>query len=363
MAASMIGGQTVCTQCGCRFCVTFWMSFDHVPHVGYDHCRDLESKSLATREDLHIILDVDPGVDDASAIVLALGLEANIEAITCVNGNTNVEKACDNVRRVLKFLNKTSTPVYEGCDEPLTGRYVDTGNYFGEDGLGNVASKYELPHRNHEKTSMNRHAALRMLEMAKAKRNLYTLVLLGPLTNAAVALKIDQHFTSYLKDMFILGGNYRAVGNVLPGAEFNFWVDPEAADVVLAKAQCPVTIVPWESSLESLLPWELYNALANICATKAQFYKDITAMQATKPCRRAEGAEFTDSSLAVLAAPPITIVPDSQKVLPQIMICQTLRCQTSVTMEVTLAQGDKVAHKQNWMKSYTQGLALQEVKV
>ncbi|XP_064468564.1 nucleoside hydrolase-like [Ornithodoros turicata] len=206
------------------------------------------------REDLHIILDVDPGVDDAIAIVLALGLGANVEAITCVNGNTNVKKACDNVRRVLKLLNKTSIPIYEGSDEPLTG-YVDTGDYFGEDAFGNVAWKYGLPDQNQENTSMNKHAAFLMLEMAKANRNLYTLVLLGPLTNPAVALKVDPQFTSYLKDIFILGGNAYGRGNVLPGAEFNFWVDPEAADVVLAKAQCPVTIVPWEASLDSLLPW------------------------------------------------------------------------------------------------------------
>ncbi|XP_064467649.1 nucleoside hydrolase-like [Ornithodoros turicata] len=286
--------------------VTVLMLLHHVALAECELCRDLKPKPLALREELHIILDVDPGVDDAIAIVLALGIEANVEAITCVNGNTNVKKACDNVRRVLKLLNKTSIPTYEGCDEPLTGQYVDTGNYFGEDAFGNASWKYELPDRNEEKTSVNKHAASQMLDMAKANQNKYTLVLLGPLTNAAVALKIDQRFTSYLKDIFILGGNVYGRGNMLPGAEFNFWVDPEAADVVLTKAQCPVTIVPWEAVLESLLPWEHYEALTNITSTNAQFFRDVTAMHSTESDRREGGAEFADT-LAVLAA----LIPES----------------------------------------------------
>ncbi|RWS18217.1 pyrimidine-specific ribonucleoside hydrolase RihB-like protein, partial [Leptotrombidium deliense] len=103
-----------------------------------------------------------------------------------------------------------------------------------------------------------------------------TILCLAPLTNLAVAHLIDKQFFEFVKELYILGGNIDALGNVTPAAEFNFCFDPEAAHITLKNSQCPVTIIPWEICFYQSLPWDRYEAMISLKGDKASFFKRIT---------------------------------------------------------------------------------------
>ncbi|KAH6932871.1 hypothetical protein HPB50_010479 [Hyalomma asiaticum] len=258
--------------------------------------------SIATN--LTLLLDVDTGVDDALAIGLALGSGADVAAITTVAGNTRLVAAQENTLRVLRVFGRTDIPVFRGADRPLDGEWNPEEHYFGDDGFGEMSAHYDVGVNAAGTAGLGDDgapAALRIIELVRARPGQLTLVLLGPLTNAAIALLVDPHFTRGLREMVILGGNRQGRGNVAPGSEFNFHTDPEAAHIVLQRVQCPVTIVPWETALLSTLPWPVYHNLVLKNGTRAQFMADVT--RHTRRCCEAgkEGFNVGDA-LAVLAA-------------------------------------------------------------
>ncbi|KAH8038397.1 hypothetical protein HPB51_001511 [Rhipicephalus microplus] len=226
--------------------------------------------------DRRLVLDVDCGVDDALALILALSLHSTVEAVTCVAGNTTVQNVVKNVRRVLAVCGRSEIPVYRGCEQPLSQPLDLADEYHGCDGLGGVSDQFacsddgDLEDEEDDGSVAGRpvHAAEKLIAMARTDPGQITLLLLGPLTNAALALTLDPRFGANLKEIFILGGNVEGRGNVLPGAEYNFKTDPEAANVVLTRAQCPITIVPWEA--------EVYSMMTRQDTAKSRFVRAIT---------------------------------------------------------------------------------------
>lgn len=264
--------------------------------------------------DRRLVLDVDCGVDDALALMLAFSLHATVEAVTCVAGNTTVRKVEDNVRRVLAVCGCKQVPVYRGCERPLSEPPRLADDYHGADGLGGVADQFptEVDDGGDDEDDGSvdgrpRHAAEVLVEMARREPGQITLVLLGPLTNAALALTLDPRLGANLREIFILGGNVEGRGNVLPGSEYNFMADPEAANVVLTRAECPITIVPWETVVKSWIPWEVYSAMTKQDTAKSRFVGAITRFGlAYHDKAGSEGYEVGDP-LAVVAA----LVPDA----------------------------------------------------
>ncbi|KAL1428695.1 hypothetical protein MTO96_003039 [Rhipicephalus appendiculatus] len=191
-------------------------------------------------------MDVDTGVDDAMAITFA-GTSPNVclEAITVVAGNTNLSNAYNNTLRVLKQINRTDVPVYKGADRPIDGFWNYEAVYFGEDNFGNAGHLYEMG--DNSAGDIHQYGYVKMMELIKNQTNQLTLLMLGPLTNLAIALLVEPNITQQVKAIYILGGNIYGKGNILPGSEFNFLTDPEAALVVLQRAECPVYIIPWET--------------------------------------------------------------------------------------------------------------------
>ncbi|KAM7310352.1 inosine-uridine preferring nucleoside hydrolase [Ixodes scapularis] len=165
-------------------------------------------------QDRHLILDVDCGVDDALAIMLALSLHSTVEAVTCVAGNTTLSNVYSNVRRVLRVCGMDKIPVYRGCERPLTEPLDLATEYHGHDGLGEVALDY--PAGPDGETSP--HASQVLVQMAKEAPGKFTLLLLGPHTNAALALLLDPQFGKNLRDIFIMGGNIK--GNLVLNSVF-----------------------------------------------------------------------------------------------------------------------------------------------
>jgi purine nucleosidase len=178
-----------------------------------------------------IVWDMDPGIDDALALILALkSPEVQIVGITTVAGNAPVEMTSANARRVLEYLNAENIPVAMGAASPLNHPLEDALSHHGLDGLGNCS----LPP---PKVALHPAKAWDFLarSVLDAPGEL-TLVATGPLTNVACAFELHSGLPELLSKLVLMGGAYGitpyGIGNRTPYAEFNIWQDPEAAHIV-----------------------------------------------------------------------------------------------------------------------------------
>lgn len=184
-----------------------------------------------------IVIDTDGGIDDALALLFALASpEASVEAITTVHGNVPVEVATSNVREVLDIAGRDVT-VAVGCARPLVSEPVFAGHVHGADGLGGwtrTAPGFTMP--------ASESAMETILRLARQFPGEMTLVTIGPLTNAANALRTDPAAFRALKRIVTMGGAVWERGNVTSTAEFNIYADPEAAREVI-HGGVPITLV------------------------------------------------------------------------------------------------------------------------
>ncbi|KAL4219576.1 hypothetical protein ACF0H5_022150 [Mactra antiquata] len=202
-----------------------------------------------------LLIDTDAGVDDAQAILLALtNPDVEVIGITCVDGNTNTHQVGLNVLRILQVVNRLDIPVYIGCTEPLLGDKKPSNEYHGVDGFGDVPDE-NAPDSSHLQTE---HGVSALVRLSKEHEGEITLVCIGPLTNIAMAVRMDSKFGSRIKHCYIMGGNHEGKGNMTASAEFNFYADPEAAYVVLNQLKSPITMVTWETCENHPLSWEFY---------------------------------------------------------------------------------------------------------
>ena len=226
---------------------------------------------------MHLIIDTDAGVDDAQAIMLALAHPGvHVAAITTLTGNVHVDKVVPNVFTVLDVMG-ADVPVYRGAAHPLvTGYWQPEEGIHGSDGLGNLQNR--PPTTRHEEPEP---AALALVRLANEQPGHYTLVTLGPLTNVALACRLDPDFPLKIKRFVFMGGSISAIGNT-PAitAEYNFYCDPEAARLALG-AFADATMLSWEATMRNALNWDLYDQLAAINTTRGHFFRDITAVTST----------------------------------------------------------------------------------
>ncbi|XP_020391794.1 inosine-uridine preferring nucleoside hydrolase-like [Rhincodon typus] len=221
-----------------------------------------------------LLLDLDCGVDDAQAMMMALAASnVHILGITCTHGNTRIENVCKNVLRVLQVCRRTEIPVFRGAGASLLGHQLNADHYHGKDGLGDVPDP-NAPGLEHIQAE---HAVNAMIRIATEHAGKVTLVAIGPLTNVALAFKMDPTFPAKLRHLYIMGGNMESRGNVTMCSEFNFATDPEAAYIVLNHFACPMYIATWEYCLRQALPWEFFEEWVNQDTEKACFMKKITA--------------------------------------------------------------------------------------
>ncbi|WP_222182211.1 nucleoside hydrolase [Geminicoccus harenae] len=175
-----------------------------------------------------IILDCDPGQDDAIAILLALAAPEEIEllAITAVAGNVPLGLTRVNARKVLELAGRTDVPVHAGCDRPLVRPLETAEHVHGETGLnGAVLPEPTIPLRDGHAVD-----AIIELVMSRPPRTV-TIAAVGPLTNVALAIRKEPHMSQRLRQIVLMGGAIE-LGNITPAAEFNIYVDPHAADIV-----------------------------------------------------------------------------------------------------------------------------------
>lgn len=219
-----------------------------------------------------MMVNMDPGIDDAQAVLMAFA-DPNVKilALCAHHGNTTIENATTNSLKLLTAIGRTDVPLYRGCERALVTQPPKGDNYFGKDGFGDFDG---LPSPS-DKLVRPEHGVLAMIRLVKEHPGQITLVGLGPLTNLAMAHRLDPEFSKNLKDCFIMGGSYKARGNITRCAEFNFYFDAEAAQVVLSEFQCPITVFTWELCLESAMPWDVNDKLRGMPGTKAKLMKNI----------------------------------------------------------------------------------------
>jgi pyrimidine-specific ribonucleoside hydrolase len=196
----------------------------------------------------HVIIDTDPGIDDALALILALqSPELCVDAITTVSGNVPVDLATRTALTVLGLFPAARRPlVASGADRPLTRPPNPAAHVHGDDGLGGLALAHTAEGRPRYPPAagalMAVDAVTCILDSIRRAPGELTLVALGPLTNLALALRRDVGTVRRLAEVVIMGGAVTVPGNVTPVAEFNIYVDPEAAREVFA-AGLPLTVV------------------------------------------------------------------------------------------------------------------------
>ena len=203
-----------------------------------------------------IILDTDPGTDDAMALMLALNSpELDVRAITVVPGNVTAEQGLENALRMVSLANRCDIPVAGGARHPLFQKLITAEFWHGKNGLANI----ELPRSKCKADA--RFGPDLIIELIHASPHEITLVPVGPLTNIALAVERDPSIVPLIKEVIMMGGSIKG-GNVNAAAEANIYNDPEAAQIVF-QAGWPLTMVGLDVGDKTLLGRKQLEQLAS----------------------------------------------------------------------------------------------------
>ncbi|ELU5585865.1 nucleoside hydrolase [Clostridium perfringens] len=217
-----------------------------------------------------VIIDCDPGIDDALAIILALkSKEIKVIGITTVSGNVESLQGAKNALKVLKLLDRLDIPVYLGESKPIKRELVTAQDTHGEDGLGEtfleeVSSEY-----------IRENGVDFILNTLKNDENV-SIIALGPLTNLCRAIEKDSETFHRVKEIVSMGGAYKSHGNCSPVAEFNYWVDPHGAREFLKKFNGEFTMVGLDVTREIVLTPNLREMIHQFKDEIGDFIYDIT---------------------------------------------------------------------------------------
>ncbi|TWT42943.1 nucleoside hydrolase [Botrimarina hoheduenensis] len=214
-----------------------------------------------------IILDMDPGVDDAVALCLALadpGLE--VVAVTATGGNVGPEQASRNVQAIIERIDPTRWPRI-GAADPLQPLRSDARDLHGPNGLAGI----ELP----VAEKANRHASVKVIadEVRNASGEI-TLISTGPMTNVAAVLTLEPDIARSLRQVIVLGGSVRVGGNATPAAEFNAYCDPGAAREVF-QAGASIVVVPLDISEQMVFGYDLLEFVRARTSRTATFLAEL----------------------------------------------------------------------------------------
>ena len=211
-----------------------------------------------------IIIDTDPGQDDGVAILLALASPDELEVlgVIAVAGNVPLERTSTNARKIIDLSGRTDVPVFAGCARPMVRKPVTAEHVHGETGLNGI----ELPPP--VVPLQAQHGVDFLIEAIRgAEPQSVTLCTLGPLTDIAMALVKAPDIAPLIREIVAMGGAYFEVGNITPAAEFNIYVDPEAAQMVFASG-VPITLMPLDVTHQVLNTHERlsqFKAIGNRC--------------------------------------------------------------------------------------------------
>lgn len=219
---------------------------------------------------MKLIIDTDPGIDDAMAIALAHAMpQINLIGLTACFGNTFAAQSSRNARYLCDFMG-FSVPVAEGAALPYgEADYTPSANVHGPEGLGDMETVPQIG-KNTEQT-----AAEFLVEMAAKHKGELVVCAVAPLTNIADALKLDPSFATNIKELVIMGGAYKHNGNITPYAEANIFHDPKAADVVFA-SEMPIKMIGLDATMLTLLTPHDFHQMAMAAPKNGGFIEHIS---------------------------------------------------------------------------------------
>lgn len=231
-------------------------------------------------QDRRVIIDTDPGIDDALALILAFrSPELKVEAITTVSGNVPLEDATRNALQILEVLDLPEPPpVACGAARPIVREPLAARHVHGEDGLGDIAGltnagggpRYPRPTLSPVGTS----AVELILSLLSESPGEISIIALGPLTNIALALESNPAAFSQVQEVIVMGGAVNGIGNVTETAEFNFYADPDAASRVI-RSGTPIAVIGLDVTTRTLLTPSALEARTR--DRIAQFISDISS--------------------------------------------------------------------------------------
>jgi len=202
-----------------------------------------------------VILDMDPGADDALGIILAVKSNIlDIKGITICGGNVSRNQCAINAAKILKHCKATSIPIIKGAYRPLIKSPVVSSYVHGIDGLGNLSQYKEYDYDEDQilKDITASDFILDTIKKQDEKNKPLTIIATGPLTNIATAISKDRALFSKIKHLYWMGGAYTTSGNITPVAEFNAYVDPHAAKEVF-DSNLPMTVVGLDVTMKVML--------------------------------------------------------------------------------------------------------------
>jgi purine nucleosidase len=251
-----------------------------------------------------ILIDTDTASDDAVALIMALrSPKVNVLAITIVAGNVSVEQGTRNALFTVELCDST-VPVFTGAAAPLTRSLEDASWFHGQDGLGDHGYQ---PTTRAAESGFAVDAIVRIIEANPG----IELITLGPLTNLALALRQSPNLAANVGRCVVMGGAPSCEGNVTPAAEYNFWVDPEAARTIL-RSHLPIELVGWQLSRGAAVVNG--QEIDDILALQTKFAEfairaNDTAARAYRTQTGEEGVALPDpTAMAILLDPALSLI-------------------------------------------------------
>ncbi|MBC7990867.1 MAG: nucleoside hydrolase [Luteimonas sp.] len=249
-------------------------------------------------ERIPLLIDTDPGVDDALALLMAFDdPNHDVVALTIAAGNVGLQYTVANALKLCEVAG-IDIPVHAGCEGPLLHPTPDASYVHGRDGFGDIGYAPAARAVDQE------HAALALIRLSHVHRGRLVLVMLGPLTNLAVALKLDPALPQRIARIVVMGGAVTGQGNTTPSAEFNIGFDPEAAHLVFEAFE-RIEVADWEAVMAHGFPHKDFERWLKAETPQARFYDAIsrrTRAWATE--RRGERWHSADALAMALALRP-----------------------------------------------------------
>jgi purine nucleosidase/pyrimidine-specific ribonucleoside hydrolase len=290
----------------------------------------------------HLLIDTDPGIDDALANLLALrSTDARVEAVTTVAGNVGVDGATANARRILAVAApEPLPPLGRGASAPLKRAPVTADHVHGQDGLGNLDRFVEPDGRPRYPEPAHaiemRSGPEMILDAVERWGPDLTIVALGPLTNLALALQQDPRRLGRAGRIVVMGGAIAVPGNITPAAEFNFYVDPDAAAAVL-EAGLPVELIPLDVTRRVVLAQAALTDRLRRCSDRvARFILDFTLHGFAFGAEREGGGIVLHDPLAMAVALDPSLVTFEP-------LCVEVECEGKLTRGLSLADRREIS--------------------
>ena len=218
-----------------------------------------------------LLIDTDPGVDDALAILMALNSpDHDVVGLSIAAGNVGLDHTVRNALKLCEVAGRNDVPVFVGAPQPLLHRAEDAAAVHGNDGFGDTG--YPPAQRQADAE----HAALAIIRLSHEHAGRLMIVALAPLTNVALALKLDPTLPQRVARLVVMGGAVTGHGNITPSGEFNTWFDPEAAHLVF-EAFPQFDLCDWEANLRHGFPHEAMDQWLQVGTPIARFYDAISA--------------------------------------------------------------------------------------